>query len=375
MVLKRGGWTIALVLLLVGCALHMPPGPGPTVPALQDKALVTSDGTPLPLRRWEPPAKSPQAKSPQAKSPQSEKNLRGVILAVHGFNDYAEVFDLPASWFAERGFLVYAYDQRGFGRAPHAGLGAGTGRMAEDLSDALRLIRRRHPDRPLFVLGDSMGGALAVVTLSRPEAPEVDGVMLSAPAVWGRYTMPFYQRATLWIVENFFPWVTASGRGLKIQASDNIEALIKKGRDPLVIKKTKAVAISGLTDLMTEALTAAPDFRARALVLYGKRDEIIPAEPTLLFWRGLPAACAQDQHKALYRDGWHMLLHDLQREVVYRDMLHWMEAGDGPLPSGMDRDAEARLAALAEVSGDAAAGAEASPGEVVAAACRGLPSD
>ncbi len=347
----------------------MPPGPGTTAPALTDETFITSDGTVLPLRRWTPPAKSPQPVSLDGGTP------RAVILAVHGFNDYTDVFEVPATWFAERGFLVYAYDQRGFGRAPHAGLWAGTERMAEDLADALRLIRRRHPDRPLFVLGDSMGGALAVVTLTKPDAPEVDGVILSAPAVWGRHTMPFYQRATLWIVENFFPWVTASGRGLKIQASDNIDALIKKGRDPLVIKKTKAVAISGLTDLMTEALIAAPDFRTRALVLYGERDEIIPAEPTLLFWRGLPAECTQHQRRALYRDGWHMLLHDLEREVVYRDMLHWMETGDGSLPSGMDRDAEARLAALAGASEEAAARAEAGPAEVVAAACRAYAAD
>lgn len=316
----------------------MPLGPGPTEPRLGTKSLVTRDGTTLPLWIWRPSGAEAGGESGKA---------RAVLLAVHSFNDYSKSFEAPAAWFAERGFLTYAYDQRGFGEAPHVGLWAGTDRLVEDLVDAIALVRRRHPDVPLFLFGESMGGALVVVTMARAAPAGVEGVILSAPAVWGRHTMPWYQRATLWFVETFTPWISTTGRGLKIQASDNIEALRALGRDPLVIKDTEAVAISGLTDLMTEALLHAPELKAPALVLYGEKDQVIPSEPTLRFWRDLPAGCAGRQRKALYANGWHLLLRDLERETVYRDILFWIEAPDRPLPSGMDRGALARLMALA----------------------------
>ena len=312
----------------------MPLGPGPTEPRLNAQELVTSDGTALPLRVWRPTERL-RAGAPRA-----------VLLAVHSFNDYSKSFELPAAWFAARGYLTYAYDMRGFGEAPHVGLWAGTDLLVQDLVEAIVLLRRRHPDQPLYLLGESMGGALVVVTLAREAPAGVEGVVLSSPAVWGRHTMPWYQRFTLWFVETFMPWFSATGRGLKIQASDNIEALRALGRDPLVIKETKAVAVSGLTDLMTEALLEAPSLRVPTLVLYGEKDQVIPAGPTLRFWRGLPPGCAKRQRKALYANGWHLLLRDLERERVYGDVLQWIEAPELALPSGSDRDAMMRLTAL-----------------------------
>ena len=48
------------------------------------------------------------------------------------------------------------------------------------------------PRVPLYLLGESMGGAVAVVAMtgeSGTRPPDVDGVILAAPAVWGRSTM------------------------------------------------------------------------------------------------------------------------------------------------------------------------------------------
>jgi hypothetical protein len=39
---------------------------------------------------------------------------------------------------------------------------------------------------------------------------------------------------------------------------------------------------------------------------------------------------------AVYLEGWHMLLRDLQAEVVIDDVAHWIENPDTPLPSGAD---------------------------------------
>jgi alpha-beta hydrolase superfamily lysophospholipase len=332
---------LAVVLLTLGaCAPRLaPPGPGLTAegltaegfagPALDDETFVTADGTALPLRSWQsPPGVAPH----------------GVVLALHGFNDYSHAFAESGPALAARGLLVYAYDQRGFGEAPHRGLWAGVEVLTGDLATAAELLRRRHPGLPLYLLGESMGGAVILAALGGPNPPETEGVILAAPAVWARSTMPFGQRAALWLGARLFPWAQFTGRGLGIQASDNIEMLRALGRDPLFIKETRVDAIYGLVNLMDAALQAGPEVETPALLLYGERDEVVPAEPTFQFWRSLPPEAAARQRFAYYAEGWHMLLRDLQAEVVIEDLAAWTRDPAAPLPSRADTYAAAALA-------------------------------
>ena len=323
-------WVFALLLAALNgaCAPRLaPPGPGPTPPRLAQDNLITADGLELPLRAWLPERSAPKA----------------VILALHGFNDYSRAFEGPGRYWAARDIATYAYDQRGFGAAPHRGLWAGADAMTGDLNVAAEAIRARHPDVPLVLLGDSMGGAVVLAAVTGPEPPTADGVVLVAPAVWARATMPLSHRVALWLGAHTVPWLKLSGRGLKIQASDNVEMLRELGRDPLYIKETRIDAIHGLTDLMDMALRGAPRLAVPALLLYGENDEVIPEDPTLRLWQSLPEETRRHQRVALYADGWHMLLRDLQAEVVLGDVVHWIAAPQAPLPSGAEARALERL--------------------------------
>ncbi len=356
---------LALLLLLGACAPRLAP-PGPGLDAARGEAfaaagiagdkLITGDGLALPLRHWPALGKvgagktrdgvqtvSENQTAPGAAAP-AEAGPRAVILALHGFNDYGKAFDAPAAFWAGQGIATYAYDQRGFGAAPHHGLWPGEEAMIADLRTAAHAIQARHPGVPLFLLGESMGGAVILAALAQPEPLPGTGVILAAPAVWARTTMPWYQRWTLWFFAHTLPWAKPSGRGLAIQASDNIEMLRALGRDPLVIKNTRIDAIYGLVNLMDRALSAAPAVRRPALILYGEKDEVVPRDPTFRLWRGLPAAARDRTRPALYGEGWHMLLRDLKAAVVLADVAAWIAAPGNALPSGADRRAAEALA-------------------------------
>jgi len=212
-----------------------------------------------------------------------------------------------------------------------------------DLADAAHALRRIYPGLPLYLLGDSMGGAVVLATVTGPRAPPVDGVILVAPAVWARSAMPLTHRVALWLSAHVVPWMDVSGRGLDIQASDNVEMLRALGRDPLVIKETRVDAVHGLVDLMDQALAAAPRLTLPVVLLYGEKDEIIPAEPIVRLWRELPAASRSCQRRALYANGWHMLLRDLEAKAVLDDIAHWIGDPRAPLPSGAEAHALAGL--------------------------------
>ncbi len=293
---------IAAFLLLAACAPQtLTVGTPVRSAALVADTLIMEDAARLPLRVW-------AAAEPKA-----------VILGVHGFNDYSRAFEMPGPWFAERGVTFYAYDQRGFGRAPGHGKWAGADVLTRDLRTAINLLKDRHPETPLFVLGTSMGGAVTLAAIG-DGGLNVDGVILVAPAVWGWTTLNPLYRSTLWLAAHTAPDYTLTGEGLERWPSDNIEMLRAFSRDPLVIKETRIDAIYGLVDLMEAAYLSIEQIKHPTLLLYGDKDEIIPHGPV----NDIRGRFSNELTTKDYPDGWHMLLRDLQREVVWQDIDGWL---------------------------------------------------
>lgn len=312
-------WLAALLpLLLAACATpHVQPtGAATTTPRLLPHAIRTADDAHLPLSVWRPAGEP-----------------RAVVLGLHGFNDYRRAFEETGEFLAGRGFIVYAYDQRGFGGTAHPGLWFGGQALAQDARTVARLLRDRHPDLPLYLLGESMGGAVALVATADEsgDAP-VDGMVLLAPAVWGRSTMPALQRGLLWLTAHTFPSLVLSPRGLNITPTDNQAARTKLREDPLVIKETRTDALWGISVLMDRALATPPPAALPTLVLYGQRDQIIPKGPTCGWLAALPASPVH--RLAVYPEGWHMLTRDLQAETVLADIAAWLADPAPDLPSG-----------------------------------------
>lgn len=288
-----------------------------TTPALHPDHILADDGMRLPLTVWQPVGAP-----------------RAVVLALHGFNDYRRSFEETGKFLAARGVAVYAYDQRGFGETVGAGGWFGEQRLSADVLLAARLIRARHQGLPLYLLGESMGGAVALSALAAYPGGWADGLVLLAPAVWGRETMPWLQRAGLWLIAHTFPATRLSARGLNIRATDNDAALRKLIEDPLVIKDTRVEALWGLTDLMGHALSIPPPAGLPTLILYGERDQIIPKRPTC---RWLAVRPASPVHRlAVYPEGWHMLTRDLRAAKVLEDIAAWLDDPASPLPSGAE---------------------------------------
>lgn len=325
--------TVLAAILTVGaCAPVIQPAPEPVQPAKMTLyAAIMPDGARLPLTRWLP-----------------EQTPRAAVVALHGFNDHSGAFDDLGAALADTGVAVYAYDQRGFGGAPGRGLWPGSGTMAGDFIEVARLVRAAHPGIPVYALGESMGGAvimtaMAAMTERAPgaEPPPIAGAILSAPAVWGRRTMPGWQSGTLDALAHLIPMIRLRPQGLNFKPSDNIEMLRALGRDPRFIRETRIDAIHGLVDLMDEALESAPALDLPLLVLYGERDEIVPRAPTCLMLSRLPVTPGGRRWRvALYPDGYHMLFRDLAGDLVTRDIAAWLLDPKATLPAGHERRPE-----------------------------------
>jgi alpha-beta hydrolase superfamily lysophospholipase len=328
---------LALLLLLLATAactpVVIPAGPPLGAPSLTEDAVIAADGARLPMRRFAP-----------------EGRPKAVVLALHGFNDHSGNF-LADSLAAlhEGGLLIYAYDQRGFGRAPNRGYWAGGATLAADAAAAARLLRARHPDLPLYMMGESMGAAVAILAATAEIPPPVDAYVLLAPALWQRALMNPVMRGTLWLAARTIPIVGFQGGVGGVVASDNEAALRRLGRDPLTIRTTRVDSAIGLIDLMEEAVGALPRCcrsqdggQVPVLLLYGAQDQIVPGRMTRAALSSLPPGA--QLRIGVYEEGYHLLLSDRNREAVVRDILAFLAAPNGPLPSGAEEYAPRWLA-------------------------------
>jgi alpha-beta hydrolase superfamily lysophospholipase len=334
-----------LCVCLLGCTAPRIQSASNTtrIPELAPDSAVMEDGYELPLTVWKPQGE------PVA-----------VVLALHGFNDYRNAFAATGEFLAGHGVLVLAYDQRGFGETAQRGIWPGSEQLARDAEALSRLLCEKYPGQPLYLLGVSMGGA--VVLNAMQDIDCVKGVILAAPAVWGWQTMPWWQSSLLWSMAHVVPGLTVTGEGLEIIPSDNTEMLRALGRDPLVIKETRIDAIYGLTDLMASAYLRGPGLKGISLLLlYGEHDEIIPSHPTCELLASLPEGPDRRWRAALYANGYHMLLRDLQAPIVYQDLLAWLENPAASLPSGMEISLRSRR--LQELCGQDLTGVPGSAGE------------
>jgi alpha-beta hydrolase superfamily lysophospholipase len=343
------------VLLSLGACAPTVIGKGPDrIPPrlVDDWIAVMSDGAELPLEIWRP--------ADHADAENETPETRAVVIALHGFGDYANAFRRFAPQLAAGGIAVYAYDQRGFGEAPHRGRWAGAEVLADDAVTVAALARadqarRGRPDLPVILMGESMGGAVAMLVAARTQparpsshsaslnsaspgivGPGIDAIVLSAPAVWGRAFMPDYQARSLAVSSRLFPWLTLTPRGLPIRPSDNIPMLIRLSRDALFLRSPRVDMVHGLVDLMDAAQAASPDITVPTLFLYGDKDDLVPRRPTCAAISNLPDR-PRRWRVVVYEGGHHMLFRDLRGARVARDIAAWIADPEAVLPSGDER--------------------------------------
>jgi acylglycerol lipase len=119
-----------------------------------------------------------------------EGEAKAVLLVVHGLAEHSGRYMNLVHHFLPLGYAISAIDHLGHGRSE--GTRAYVERFADytDTVAAFReMIRERHKDRPVFLVGHSLGGLIGALYLLDHQG-QLAGAVLSGPAVKIPDTVP-----------------------------------------------------------------------------------------------------------------------------------------------------------------------------------------
>ena len=88
---------------------------------------------------------------------------RAVLVIVHGLGAHSGIFRQLAEFVCDRKITVYALDLRGHGRSEgQRGHINSWSEFRQDLNAFIQLVATKEPTLPLYLLGQSLGGAISL---------------------------------------------------------------------------------------------------------------------------------------------------------------------------------------------------------------------
>ncbi len=293
-----------LPVALCGCSTAQIPRPdAATLPAGQSYLLL-SDGTELFERQWE-----------------ADGAASAVVVMLHGSGSHSGGLSHLAEYLASEAFQVYAYDYPGFGYSPgRRAITPPFAQLQHELSEYLALIHNRHPGLSLFIVGESMGGSLAIYSDIYGEL-DADGVILCGAA----FDYPPATNAFLRGLARFIGFFSEDFPLVPVDLDDLTRSEESKARflaDPLMVTDRLPVGhVNRLMETINRMRPDLPHVQIPFYIQHGSEDRVAPLSGVEDLYR---VAASKDKEMTIYPGLKHAILHEPEWLTVANDMIDWI---------------------------------------------------
>jgi acylglycerol lipase len=275
------------------------------------------------------PAKETQEKKFRGNAPcmtwiSPDASPKAVILCIHGLGLHNDSYEDFGQTLSKRGIAVYAIDVRGFGSWMDA-----KGRETvdfqgclEDVEKTLKSIHRAHPGLNVFLLGESMGGAIALrATALYPQL--VSGLISSVPAGDRFQQGKTALKVALHLLDSPNKPFDV-GSGVIKQATTNAELQESWKNDPLNRLKLSANELLQFQNFMNQNHdSAAQVSNTPVLIVQGCQDRLVKPEGTVELYNELPV---KDKQLVLVHNSEHLIFEEHQFNEQVIDLLtKWID--------------------------------------------------
>ncbi|MBS0660374.1 MAG: alpha/beta fold hydrolase [Verrucomicrobia bacterium] len=236
-------------------------------------------------------------------------------LLIHGLGDHAQALPQRHARTALEGagFEVIDFDLPG-----HGSLAGASAVTWSECREAVRRQCRRLADRPLFLVGLSLGGLLALQQ-ALDEPAGLAGVVAAAPAL-DPHGAPALVRWLVPRLARVFPaWRIDPGLDLRFVSRE--PALAREYlADPQRQTRLPLSLLAGVLPAIAQCHSSAPRLRVPTLLLQGDADRIVPPAGARAF-----ATRAGGSLKVQFYEGaLHNLFLETNRAEIFADLTAWL---------------------------------------------------
>jgi alpha-beta hydrolase superfamily lysophospholipase len=251
---------------------------------------------------------------------------RALVAIVHGLGEHAGRYGALASALVDRRFTVVSLDLPGHGETigPRGDAPSWIG-LRDLVIPAMFTVTRgmpgQPPDLPLVLFGHSMGGLLALdYALAHPKG--LLGLVLSAPALKSD-PPPAWKVALARVAKAIAPTVGFPDGVSEGGISRDPEVRQRRADDPLVHDKITPRLYFGLVEARRRVMAEARRLAVPTLIVQGAADRVIDPSGALELNGLAPHGMVR---LMTYRDGFHEVFNDLDREQAIKDVVGWLDA-------------------------------------------------
>jgi alpha-beta hydrolase superfamily lysophospholipase len=256
-----------------------------------------------------------------------ESEPKGVLLIVHGLAEHSGRYMNVVNHFVPLGYAVYGIDHIGHGKSD--GTRAYVKRF-DDYRNTLKvyfdMIYRWQPDKPIFLVGHSMGGLISAVYLLDHQAELVGAVLSGAVVKVPSNITP----ATLLLGKMLSALIPRFGLlGLDVNGVSRDPGVVRAYvSDPLVhTGKTTARLAAEMLKAMKYVSSQANKITLPIIIVQGSADKLVdPAGAQMLY----DTVSSTDKEIRIYEGFYHEVFNEPEHDKVLRDVERWLEAHLGP---------------------------------------------
>jgi alpha-beta hydrolase superfamily lysophospholipase len=220
------------------------------------------------------------------------------------------------------GYAVCAFDLRGHGKSEgRKGYVARFTDYLEDLDRFCDLAHREYAAAPLFLVGHSVGGLIAV-SYATTRGNSFQGLVLSAPTLKPGESVTPLTMTLASVLSSLTPGIGVSTIDASAVSRDRgvVEAYVS---DPLVYRgKISARLGAELIRAMKELPPKLPKIRLPLLILHGTADRLSNIDGSSMLYR---LAGSGDKTLKKYEGLFHEVFNEPESENVLRDVESWLE--------------------------------------------------
>lgn len=248
---------------------------------------------------------------------------KGILVISHGLGEHSACYDDLARTLSSTPGLVdvATFDYRGHGLSSGK---RGYIRIYEDLVDDLRAVinwvSRRRPGVPIFLLGHSNGGQVALHAVLA-HVP-IDGLILSNPSLKVIARVPRYKYYAGVVLRRLAPKVTLGSTVLDEDLTRHPEHLAKRKTDPLRHGRINAPLYFGMVEGGANILARGDEIRLPLLLILGGSDPVVDSSTTHAFFDRL---ASRDKTIRIYPEMLHEPLNEIGGESVVQEIVDWLK--------------------------------------------------